>query len=418
MGEAPFVEQPSVPSTPAARKPRSRLHGVDIPLLLAVITLLVFGLLMVYSASWQYSYQVGGSVYNTFTRQLVFAAAGVGIAILFVFIDYHKFKKFVVPMMYGALFLLVLVLFWFGETRLGSRRSLPGGSIQPTEMIKLAIIIYLAFWLYAKREVMNKISFGLIPLIAILGITAGLIMAEPDLSAAITVIALGGVMFFIAGGDLKQLVLVLVVAAILGWIVVSINATGRARLTFFLDGLRDPLQASYQVKRAMEAIVHGGFFGVGIGQSVTKFTGLPVPPTDSIFAVITEETGILGAMITIALYVVILWRGLKIARNAPDLLGKLLASGVTVWLFFEAFVNMAAMVNLIPFAGNALPLISAGGSSLVTALVGLGILIGVGRTSALTPESTEGRSTGAIVNLRRRDGRRSVPRARHTASPW
>jgi cell division protein FtsW len=321
-------------------------------------------------------------------------------------------------MMYGALFLLILVLFWFGETRLGARRSLPGGSVQPTELIKLVIIIYLAFWLYAKREVLHQISFGLIPLIAILGITAGLVMAEPDLSAAITVIVLGGVMFFIAGGDLKQLVLVILVAALLGWIIVSINSTGRARLQDFLGGLRDPLQASYQVKRSMEAIVHGGLFGVGIGQSVTKYTGLPVPPTDSIFAVITEETGVVGATITLLLYVVVLWRGLKIAQNAPDLLGKLLASGVTVWLFFEAFVNMAAMVNLIPFAGNALPLISAGGSNLVTVLAGIGILFGVGRTSAMTPETTEGRNTGAVVNLRRRDGRRSVPRARHSASPW
>jgi cell division protein FtsW len=373
---------------------------------------------MVYSASWQYSFQVGGSVYNTFTRQLLFAALGVGIAIGLVFIDYHKFKKFVVPMMYGALFLLVLVLFWFGEIRLGSRRSLPGGSMQPTELIKLAMVIYLAFWFYAKREVLNKISFGLVPLIAILGITAGLVMAEPDLSAAITIIVLGGVMFFIAGGDLKQLVLVLVVAAILGWIIVSINATGQGRLRDYLAGLRDPLQASYQVKRSMEAIVHGGLFGVGIGQSVTKYTGLPVPPTDSIFAVITEETGALGATLTLSLYVVILWRGLKIAKNAPDLLGKLLASGITVWLFFEAFVNMAAMVNLIPFAGNALPLISAGGSSLVTALAGIGILFGVGRTSSMMPEPKEGRSTGAVVNLRRRDGRRSIPRARHSTSPW
>lgn len=410
MGESTTVNQPPAGSLPLTPRLNSKLKGMDIPLVLAVITMLAFGLLMVYSASWQYSFSLGESFSYLFSRQLIWAVIGIGAAIGLSYIDYHKFRKFVVPIMYGTLFMLILVVFFFGETRWGSKRGLLSGSIQPTELAKLAIIVYLSFWIYSKREVLNKITFGLVPLIGILGITAGLILGEPDISAAATIVFLGGMLFFLGGGDLKQIVMVLVIAGLLGLLIVQIYPTGRARLNDYIAGARDPQNATYQVKRSMEAIVHGGLFGVGIGQSSTKFTGLPVPPTDSIFAVIAEETGALGAAFVIALYLLIVWRGIRIAQRAPDLLGKLLASGVTVWLFFEAFVNMAAMVNLIPFAGNTLPLISAGGSSLVTALAGIGILMSVNRVTLKTPNSEEGRSNSAVVDLRRRDRRRSLSR--------
>jgi cell division protein FtsW len=416
MGDTTTINTTIASAVKPINRIRARLHGIDIPLLIAVLCLLVFGLMMVYSSSWKYSMQLGESYSYVFTRQLIWATVGIVVAFGLSFINYHRYRRLVVPMMYITLFLLILVLFWVGETRLGAKRALFGGSVQPSELAKLVIIIYLSFWLYSKREKLNQISFGLAPLIVMLGITAGLIMGEPDLSAAVTVVILGGIMFFVAGGDLKQIVLVLVVTILLGWIVVSINATGKARLADYIVGMRDPLQASYQVKRSMEAIVRGGVFGVGIGQSTTKFTGLPVAPTDSIFAVITEETGLLGAFFTIALYGVFLWRGLRIAQKAPDLLGKLLASGITVWLFFEAFVNMAAMVNLMPFAGNALPLISAGGSSLVTAMAGIGLLFGINRFSSKAGESGERSSHNAVVDLRGRNRRRRIPRPGRSAS--
>jgi cell division protein FtsW len=244
-----------------------------------------------------------------------------------------------------------------------------------------------------------------------------LILLEPDISAAATIIVLGGLMFFFAGGELKQIILVLAISILIGWLVVTIFPTGKARLSDYLVGMRDPAQASYQVKRSIQAIVNGGAFGVGIGQSSTKFTGLPVAPTDSIFAVITEEMGFFGALFTVVLYCIFLWRGLKIARNAPDLLGKLLASGVSIWVFFEAFINMAALVNLLPFAGNALPLISAGGSSLMTALAGIGLLFNVNRATAKAAKNVERSTSGAVVDLRRRDRRRRLSRPGYISSP-
>ncbi len=266
-------------------------------------------------------------------------------------------------------------------------------------------------WLYAKRERLSDISFGLIPLAAILGILGGFILAQPDLSAAITIFLLGGVLFFLAGGDLRQIGILILVAILFGWLIVALHSTGSERLANFLAGLQDHRNASYHVQRSIESFVNGGWFGVGIGNAQTKMTGLPVPPTDSIFAVVGEETGIFGSTILVILYSALLWRGLTIARRAPDQLGALLAAGLSIWLAVEAFVNMAVMLNLLPFAGNALPFISAGGSNLVVSLAAVGILMNISRLS----EKSKGQEWSwyrAIVDLRRRDRRRRVSRPR------
>jgi cell division protein FtsW len=304
---------------------------------------------------------------------------------------------------------MLLAVLVFGKASNGGPvRGLLGGSIQPSEFAKLVIILYLCFWLYSKHDVLDQWSFGLIPLMTILGITAGLILAQPDISAAATIILLGGILFYIAGGKLRQILTVVVVAGVLGFLVVLIYKSARVRLTDYWNGLQNPEHASDQVKWSLEAVINGGFFGVGIGRSTTKFIGLPVAQTDSIFAVITEELGLLGAFTIVALYLVILWRGLTIAHRAKDDLGKWLAAGISLWIFIEAAVNIGTVVNLIPVAGNALPLISAGGSSMVTMLSGIGILMGIARSSKQTASVSEGSSRGNVVDLRRGDRGRSV----------
>jgi cell division protein FtsW len=259
-------------------------------------------------------------------------------------------------------------------------------------------------------------SFGLIPLGVILGIIGGLIYLQPDLSAAGTVLILGGLLFFLAGADIKQIVLLLVLAIVMAWIVVQFSETGQDRVSFFLAGLKDPTHASYHVQRSLEAVIKGGVFGVGLGQADTKLTGLPFAPTDSIFAVVSEELGLFGALVLMSLYAALIWRGLVIARRAPDMLGTLLASGVTFWIGIEALINMAVMVGLMPFAGNALPFVSAGGSNLVSTLCAIGIMLNISRQSGETAkmEENEWRSFGAVIDLRWRNGRRSVSRARRT----
>jgi cell division protein FtsW len=201
---------------------------------------------------------------------------------------------------------------------------------------------------------------------------------------------------------------------VIGWVVVQFSATGQDRVEKFIAGLQDPTNASYHVQRSFEAIIKGGIFGVGLGQADTKLTGLPFAPTDSIFAVVVEELGLFGAALLISLYALLVWRGLVIARRAPDMLGTLLAAGITFWIGIEALINMTVMVGLMPFAGNALPFISAGGSNLVSTLSAVGIMLNISRQSSEQTllEESEWRSFGAVIDLRRWNGRRRVSRSR------
>jgi len=390
-------------------------RGLDIPLLMTVVALVVFGLIMLYSASFDFSFNEYGSSTYMFLRQVKWLSLGIAVAFILSLFDYHHWRRMVVFAMLGTIGLLVTVLF-INEIRLGASRTLFEGSYQPSELAKLVAVIYLSVWLYAKRQSLHDVGFGLIPLGVILGIIGGLIYLQPDLSAAGTVLILGGLLFFLAGADMKQIIFLLILAIFMGWVVVQFSATGRDRVDSFVAGFQDPTNASYHVQRSFEAIIKGGVFGVGLGQADTKLTGLPFAPTDSIFAVVVEELGLFGSTLLMALYGMLIWRGLVIARRAPDMLGTLLASGVMFWIGLEALINMAVMVGLMPFAGNALPFISAGGSNLVSTLCAIGIMLNISRQSGeITKlEENDWRSFGAVIDLRRGDGRRSVPRPRRS----
>lgn len=407
------IDESTLKDTNLARRP-IRL-SVDVPLLLIVITLLVFGLLMVYSASWDYSIVVLEKT-PTFMFLHQLRSLGIGLVVMFVLsrLDYRHWRKLALPIMLVNLGLLVAVLV-VGEVVNNATRTIFRGSIQPSEAAKLMTVIYLSVWLYNRRDQINDISFGLIPLGAILGLVAGLIIVQPDLSAAATVCILGALLFFLAGSDLRQIGVLGLIGALSGLVIFRLHPTGRMRVDAFLAGLNDPTQAPTHLARSLEAIVKGGWLGVGIGRADTKLIGLPVPPTDSIFAVISEETGILGASALIVLYVLLLWRGFVIARNAPDELGKMMAMGLSAWIIVEAFINIAVMVGVVPFAGNALPFISYGGSSLVASLAAIGILLNISRVTSKLKMEDE-RAFNAVVDLRRRNGRRSVPRSGYTPS--
>jgi len=390
-------------------------RGVDMPLVLSVIALVVFGLIMLYSASFDFSFNIYGDSTYMFVRQMRWLALGIVLAVVLSLFDYHNWRKVAVFAMLGTICLLVVVLL-INEIRLGASRTLYQGSYQPSELAKLVAVMYLSVWLYAKRQFLHDISLGLIPLGIILGIIGGLIYLQPDLSAAATVLILGGLLFFLAGADVKQIVFLMIMAVLIGWLIVQFSVTGQERVVSFLAGLQDPTQASYHVHRSFEAIIKGGSFGVGLGQADTKLTGLPFAPTDSIFAVVAEELGLFGSVLLMGLYAVLVWRGLTIARRAPDMLGTLLAAGLTFWIGIEALINMAVMVGLMPFAGNALPFISAGGSNLVSTLSAIGIMVNISRQSGETVklDNDEWRSFGAVVDLRRGNGRRSVSRPRRS----
>jgi len=414
MGTGTFVKDRSDRLSQRREKVAAPTRSFDIPLLLIVIALLVLGLVMLYSASWDFSLGAYGDPMKMFERQVLWMILGVLGAFVLSRLDYHHWRKLVILAMAMTILLLISVLL-LSEIRFNAKRAFIDGSVQPSELAKLISIIYLAVWLFSKREHLKDIQLGLIPLGMILGIVGGLIYLQPDLSAAGTVLILGGLLFFLAGGDLKQITLLMVVAIIGGWMVVRVSPTGAERVSDFLNGIKDPTQASYHVRRSFEAIVNGGIFGTGIGRGETKLLGLPVPPTDSIFAVIAEELGLVGSLTLIGLYAALVWRGMVIARRAPDMLGTLLASGMALWIGLEALINMSVMVGLMPFAGNALPFISAGGSNLVVSLASIGILLNISRQSGVkTEEGNDWRSFGAIVDLRWRNRRRRVPRSRRS----
>ena len=399
-----------VKETPTQTASRA-VFGFDMPLLVIVVALIAFGLAMLYSASWDFSRAAFDDPMYMFNRQLMWLGLGGASAVALAFIDYHRWRGLIVPAMAFTVLMLVVVLV-MSEARFNATRAVFNGSIQPSELAKLVSILYLAVWLYAKREMLKDVTFGLIPLGVILGFIGGLIYLQPDLSAAATVLMLGGLLFFLAGGDMKQIGGLLVVAGVVAYSVVSVSLTGQQRVQDFVTGIMDPLQASYHVRRSFEAIVNGGWFGVGIGKSLSKVTGLPVPPTDSVYAVVVEELGWVGGVGLILLFGALVWRGLVIARRAPDMLGTLIASGMVIWIGLEAIINMAVMVGLLPFAGNALPFVSAGGSNLVTTLAALGILFNVSRQgSAAHVPDDEWRSYGAAANLRWWNGRGGLPRA-------
>lgn len=398
-------------------KNKAAYGHVDLPLVLVLIVLGAFGLMMVFSASWDFSQAVYDSPTYIFFKQILFMASGVAVAYVLSRVDYHIFKesKILLAIMGVTVALLIVVLF-IREVRLGAVRTLFQGSIQPSELAKMVTVLYLSVWLYTKRESLHDINLGLIPMATILGFIGGLIYLQPDLSATGTIFLLGGLLFFLAGGDLRQIVFLIIIALATGWIVVQFSSTGRERLAAYMSGLEDPMQSSYHVRRSLEAIVNGGWFGVGIGKARTKLTGLPVPPTDSIFAVVAEELGLFGALGVVILFGLFIWRGLRISYKAPDMLGTLIGAGLTIWIGVEAFMNMSVIVGLFPFAGNALPFISAGGSNLIVSLAAVGILMNIARQGNGKPQTQtqtnveERRSFSATADLRRRNGRRGISR--------
>ncbi|MBC8332025.1 MAG: cell division protein FtsW [Anaerolineae bacterium] len=418
-----MVEPTGVIASPHGAKKKTELPSprlnFDVLLVLIFLTLVGFGLLMTHSASWNASLQLSpeeigySSPTFLFFRQLRWLGVGFIVMLLFTWLDYHYWHYLSIGAMGVTLLMLVAVLL-VGESNDGVTRSFENGSVQPSELAKFVIVIYLAVWLYAKRDQLNDIGFGLLPLGAIVGITGGLILRQPDLSAAGMVFILGALMYYLAGSDAFQTTILFLIAGVAGFLVLRFNPTDNDRVATFINGWNDILESSDHVMHSLVAFVRGKWIGVGIGLGTTKLTTLPFPHTDSVFAVVGEETGVFGAAFLVFLFGALFWRGLVIARQAPDALGSLLAAGLTMWITLEAFMNMASLLGLMPFAGNTLPFFSIGGSSLVTSMAALGIVFNISRLSERKQVEESRRTLGAIVDLRRWNGRWRVSRARRS----
>lgn len=382
----------------------------DYWLLLVVGGLLVMGLLMVYSTTFDYGLRFFEDPTYYFRRQLMAVAVGVVGLIGVMQFDYHLFRRFSVPVLALTLLLLVFTLF-FGETIFGARRGLYAGSYQPSEVAKLATILYITHWLSSKGERIKHLTYGLLPFSVITGVVCALIVRQPDLGTTFLVAAVSFTLFFVAGADWRQFAIAGVVGAVIFGILVVTLPHAAERVDSYRAALRDPSLASWHVQQVFVALASGGWFGVGLGESTQKFGPLPVAHTDGVFAILGEELGLVGCVLVIALLAAMAWRGFRTAQKARDSYGFLLALGVTFWLSFQALINIAVITAVVPFTGLTLPFLSYGGSSIAMSLIGVGILLNISRDAALDKRLQPDQPAAAASSTanRRANGRVSRP---------
>jgi cell division protein FtsW len=284
--------------------------------------------------------------------------------------------------MCAALGILVLLLFVRGGED-QAQRWLMGNSVQPGEVVKLAVIIYIAAWLASKGDKIRQLTYGMVPFAMLLGLVTGLIVLQPNFSTAFLIVCTAVAMFFVAGADVAQLLIGGVVGGLsLAVLVRTSEYRWQRVLTFVANPLRDPLGRGYQTTHAIFALQSGGVAGVGLGNSVQKMDNLLYAPhTDAIFAIIGEELGLIGCLVIIAMYALLVYRGMRIARQCRDPFGALLATGITCWFVFQAALHVGVVTATVPFTGVTLPLISFGGSSLVASMAAIGLLLSISRRS-------------------------------------
>lgn len=354
----------------------------DYWLLLAVGGLLVVGLLMVYSTTFDYGLRFYEDSTYYFRRQLAATALGlVGLVAVMQF-DYHVLRKFSVPVLGLTLALLVFTLF-FGETILGARRGLYGGSYQPSEVAKLATILYITHWLSSKGDRIKLLTYGLLPFSVITGVVCALIVRQPDLGTTFLVAVVSFTLFFVAGADWRQFAIAGLAGAFIFLVLIFTLPHAAERVDSYRAALQDPSLASWHVQQVFVALASGGWFGVGLGESTQKFGPLPVAHTDGVFAILGEELGLAGCLLVIGLLTMMTWRGFRAAQKARDSYGFLLALGITFWLSFQALINIAVITAVVPFTGLTLPFLSYGGSSIAMSLIGIGILLSISRDAAM-----------------------------------
>jgi len=373
----------------------------DYVLILVVAALMILGLMMVYSSTYDMGFREYDDPNHFFFRQLVWSILGLGVLVALARIDYHIWERWAVVIMAGTLALLGIVVV-AGSTKFGAQRWLFNGSIQPSELAKISVIIYIAAWVTSKGEKIRQVTYGLIPFAILIGLVTALILFQRDLSTAMLIAVTAWIMFFFAGADLVQLGAI-VVFCVATFVVMIIREPYRMRrVTAFLDPNADPGGNSFQIHQALIALASGGVMGQGLGASRQKYGYVPAVHTDTIMAVLGEELGLIGCLVLIGLFVLLAYRGFKIALEASDPFGTVLASGLTCSLMIQALINMAVVTATVPYAGVPLPFISYGGSSLLTSMACVGLLLSVSRGR----REAKGRTSASVYFGRRNGGTR------------
>jgi len=399
---------------------RDPLAAYDLGLLFCVLTLLALGILMVYSASGARALDTLDNPQYYLLQQSAWGVFGLAAMAVAAKIDYRRYRAIAAPLLGIALVLLTIVMIpGIGTSVGGATRWLriygPVG-LQPAEFAKLALVLYLAAWLSARRA---QLASGrlMLQFLIVVGLVSALVAIEPDLGTTIVLVGIALLMYFAAGARLVEFGALGLLAAVAAAAFAVSADYRRARLLAFLDPWSDPSGAGFHVVNALYALALGGPFGEGLGVGREKFGWLPAPYTDSIFAVLSDELGLVGAIAVILLFAGLVVQGLRIARRAPDTYGALLAVGITSWLGLQAWINMAVVASLVPMTGITLPFISYGGSSLLVSLTSVGILLNVGRQGSLERRIVRGNAHPARGRRDRRSHEPASGGERRAARP-
>jgi cell division protein FtsW len=357
----------------------------DLGLLFPVLMLVGMGIVMVYSASSALALKKFGSDYFFLKRQATFSLIGMVLLVGFSYIPYRIYRLLVYPLLAAAIAMLVAVAFTpWGVSVNNAARWLQLGPLrfQPSELARLALVIYLAYSLSKKGDLLRDFYVGFLPHFLVLGVFSALLLAQPDFGSVVIFSALTWIMLFVGGSRLPHLFSVFLLLVPLGVWVMTMADYRLKRLLIFLDPWKDPTDAGWQTIHSLMAFGTGGLTGVGVGKGYQKLFYLPEPHTDYIFSVIGEELGLLGVMSVILLYTVMLMRGIRIARNTRDPFGAMLAMGITATIGLQVCINMGVAMGLLPTKGLTLPFLSYGGTSLLINMAAMGIMMNIGARDA------------------------------------
>jgi cell division protein FtsW len=358
------------------------LKNMDFSIFFAVLLLCAFGLIMVFSASYYYAQSEMSDGYFYVKKQIQYLALGFICMLVLSRIDYHKLEKLKTAGMLLSIALLVAVLL-FGEERNGAKRwlEIAGQGFQPSEFCKFAMMLYIVSFMAKFPNRMKDFVRGVIPVLLMILIICGLIMLQPNMSMAVSIALMGGVLLFMGGARMIHL-LMLLVAAIPMFFLLSLEPYRWARITIFTDPWKDPLGSGHQLIQSLYALGSGGFFGRGLNASRQKLLYLTYGESDFIFSIIGEELGFIGCILVLAAYFFLIYRGIRVAMKCKDRFGSLLAGGITTVLAIQVAVNIGVATSSIPPTGQTLPFISAGGTSLFIFLSAIGVLLNVSRNTA------------------------------------
>lgn len=398
----------------------ARGHKGDYLLAICAFVLVAIGLIMMYNINPALSHKLLGRVDSGYYFRNQLVNIGVGLIALFVGMSvyYQRWRKFAVPLLVlGIIATLLLVVPGLSTSKNGATRWLAFGplSFQPAELLKLSMIFYFAAWFEKRREEVKSFSDGVVPFVVMLGLASIAIMLFQRDMGTMMVLAFAAIgMFYVAGIRLQHLLAILGAGLMVGWLAIVSFPHRMERFLTFLDPSKDPDGTGYHISQALIAIGSGGLFGLGLGKSVQVYGYLPEASNDSIFAIIAEQFGFIGGGIVLGIFGFLVYRGLEVARHAPDLFGRLLATGVTLLILFQALINIAAMLSLVPLTGVPLPFISYGGSSLVTMMFAVGVLFNISKYTVHEESyaSSRNRRGDSRPHLTNSGGRRRVKAAR------